>query len=298
MNILVTGANGLVGQHLIRQTGFSFYAATRSQPDQSGVSWLPTDLSKDFETSHFPRSLDALVYLAQSKRYRDLPNGAEDLIRVNVGGVVKMLQYALTLDPKPQVILASTGDVYGRSLGEPFREADPFFQNINGLPPLYPLSRKIAEEYASSFASQFGLRLTIIRLFHIYGEGMPQTALITRLWDSITHGHLIRLDGENGISINPTYVADVVRCIISLMIQTPQRNPIEVYNIAGARTYSLRQIGEIIGERIGKNPIFETHLPQQALYITPSIDKFMTHYGAFETVSFEDGFARISRSGG
>jgi nucleoside-diphosphate-sugar epimerase len=298
MKVLVTGANGLVGRHLIRQPDFTFYAATRSQPDQAGVNWLPTDLSTDFETSHFPKSLDALVYLAQSNRHRNLPDGADDLIRVNIGGVVRMMGYVLRLDPKPHVILASTGDVYGRSHGEPFRENDPLFQNISGVPGLYPLSRKLAEEYAASFASQFGLRLTIIRLFHIYGEGMPSTALIARLWDNVLNERPIRLDGEDGIFINPTYVADVVRCIISLIRQTPQRNPVEIYNIAGARTYNLRQVGEIIGGQTGKTPIFETVEARQALYITPSVEKFMSHYGTFETVSFEEGFARVNKSGG
>jgi UDP-glucose 4-epimerase len=291
MKVLVTGANGLVGSHLIRQPNHEFYALTRHPPEVEEVHWLQADLAADFETSVFPKSLDAIVYLAQSNRYRDLPAGAADLINVNVAGVARLLQYALSLDPKPHIILASTGDVYGRSMGEPFSESDPLFQNVE--PSLYPLSRKLAEEYASSFAAQYGLKLSIIRLFHIYGEEMPQTALVARLTDNVLHKRVIRLDGENGIIINPTYVADLSQMILRLIQDKPsQRNAIEIYNLAGQQSYTLRHIVETIGERLGISPQFEIAEARPAPYITPSTDKFIQHYGEFETTSFEEGFSK------
>jgi UDP-glucose 4-epimerase len=289
MKILVTGANGLVGSHLIQQPNATFYSATRHAPVGS-VAWLPADLAQEFDTAEWPRELGAIVCLAQSNRSRDLPGGAADLVAVNIASVARLMSFALECNPVPHVILASTGDVYGRSTGQLFKEEDAPFQNV-AVPGLYPLSRKLSEDYARAFAQTYSIRLSIIRLFHIYGPGMPATALIDRLKTNILEGKTIRLDGEAGLSLTPTYVADLAKAIMRLIESDVEREAIELYNIAGPEVLSLRRIADAIGRQVNRSPVFEVAEAKQPPFIAASTEKFFTHYGEMEFTSFEKGLA-------
>ena len=82
MNILVTGATGFIGRHLLKEIAqqhrvYALSRRTREETDGS-VTWIHGDLAGPGDSLPLPGAVDAVVYLAQSKEYREFPEKALD----------------------------------------------------------------------------------------------------------------------------------------------------------------------------------------------------------------------------
>src|ERR1700754_518520 len=98
MNIVVTGATGFVGRALITRLAqnHNIWAVARRArdwpPNIASIIW---DMRQPLEPAHFPAQLDAIIHLAQSRRYRDFPEGTDDLVRINVTAPIELLNWAV-----------------------------------------------------------------------------------------------------------------------------------------------------------------------------------------------------------
>src|SRR5262245_54438561 len=97
--VFVIGAGGFVGRHIVRHLashGLRVVAATRPGSNLApvdGVEWVTADLAAN-DTSTWPARYDAVVYLAQSGRWREFPLAADDVVRVNVAAVQRAADHA------------------------------------------------------------------------------------------------------------------------------------------------------------------------------------------------------------
>lgn len=250
MKILVTGATGFIGNHLVKklQSEHEVFALTRSrqtQPKSKGLVWIEQNLSHPLDHSSLPLKIDAVIHLAQSKFYKDFPEQAHDIFSVNVVSTLNLLEYARQTGAQ-RFIFTSTGGVYGNSHEKKFVETDP-------VSPLnFYLSSKCAAELLVSNYQQF-FDTTVFRLFFVYGAGQPRTMLIPRLVHSVLSGEPIILRGYEGIQINPIYVADVVNALQRALKLTGHN----LINLAGPDVLPMREICRLIGVEVGRQPIFE-----------------------------------------
>ncbi len=251
--IIVTGASGLLGSHLIAELSekCEVHALSRRTPGAYGsnVVWHAADLEKDFDYSILPDKADAMVYLAQSDYFRDFPQKAIDIFQVNTAQVLKALDFARESGIRT-FIYASSGGVYG------FPEkgvAEDVTIPASGNLGFYLSSKLCAEILAENYA-QF-MNIVLLRFFFIYGAAQKRSMLIPRLVDNIRCGRPISLQGQDGIRINPVHVSDAARAIRSAFdLQGCHR-----INVAGPDILSLREICEIIGKKVGVAPIFEVN---------------------------------------
>ena len=112
--ILITGASGLIGTHLMHSFGpnDTVYAISRGQPVPGATHILELDLAQQWSRADLPSGVDVVVHLAQSEHFRDFPHWAEDVFSVNTLSTVKLLDYAREIGVR-QFVLASSGGVYG-----------------------------------------------------------------------------------------------------------------------------------------------------------------------------------------
>lgn len=195
-----------------------------------------------------PERLDVIVHLAQSEHYRDFPDRALDMFRVNCTGTQRLLDLAARTGVSTVVYL-STGGIYGTG-PEPFKETDEFR-------PSGPLQHYFTTKYTAELlmADYAKLVLPIIfRPFFIYGAGQDGKMLIPRLVSRIASGETVTLHGETGIRINPLHVSDMVAAI-NRALEHPR--PI-VANVAGPEVWALRDIAIAIGKEVGREPVFTT----------------------------------------
>ena len=244
MRILITGATGFLGRHLLSQLAphHELVALSRRAPgpELEGLArWVPCDLSS-LDVSVLPPRVDAVVHLAQSHRYREFPEGAEDMYGVNVGSTFALLEYARAA-AAGTFVLASTGGVYRRS-ARPVKEGD-------ALQPtsFYFRSKLAAEMLAEGYAEY--MRTLALRFFFIYGPGQRRM-LIPTLAAKVAAREEIVIEGDPGVRINPIYVEDAAR-VFAPALESPVAGTL---NVAGEEDISLSELVELLGDVAGERP--------------------------------------------
>lgn len=283
--ILVTGGSGLIGKrHLNDLLPLAEVRAVgRHDPSIAKVAWIPHDLSEP-KLPELPRDTSSVVYLAQSEHFREFPGRAREIFEVNVASVQRMLDWA-RMSGVARFILASSGGVYG--FGEhAFREEDA----IGPRGPLgyYLASKQCSELLAGSYTDCF--TVVILRFFFVFGPGQKNSMLIPRLMDSIKLGKPITLQGGEGIRLNPIFVDDASTAICQAL-DLPQSH---IINVAGPEVLNMREIGNLIGQAVGREPIF--HIDRNAIphHLSGDITKMCQLLGS-PRVRFADGLRLLFR---
>ncbi len=254
MNILVTGANGLLGRYLVELLSnyHKVFAIVKDKENlnfelNDNISAIEIDLSL-IDTKLFPKNIDVVYYLAQSNRFREFPEGVDDMLSINVVAPNILAKWAVKTGVK-KFIYASSGGVYTN----PNKPVKEFFDiNANEKLGFYLNSKLSAEMLLKNYASMFET-FAIIRPFFMYGVGQNETMLIPRLISSVQNEKEITLNGENGIKINPIYVTDASQAVANILDLTGEY----IINVAGEEVVSLRELCIKIGQAVDKEPIFK-----------------------------------------
>jgi UDP-glucose 4-epimerase len=249
MRILVTGANGFIGRAFVRAVAGNhelFALARTPGPQVSGVEWIAHDLVEPLAAAPLPDRIDAVVHLAQSRRYREFPGGAHDVFDVNTRSTLELLEYARLAGAR-SFVFTSSGGVYGYSY-EHFAETDP-------VSPLnfYFTSKYSAEMLIANYQRFFSS--VVLRLFFVYGPGQDRM-LIPTLIDRVASGDAVTVEGDPGLRINPIYVDDAVRVFEPAL----QFAGAGVFNVAGDEAVTITDLVEVVGEVMERKPRIE-HTP-------------------------------------
>ena len=243
MKIAVIGARGFIGRRLtpaLTRAGHEVVAVT-SESSFDPLSGLLTSPA-------VPAPLDAIVYLSQSPRYRDVPRQAAHVWGVNVVSAMIAAEWGRRLGVR-QFIYASTGTIYSPSFAA-HPETDPLRRDRG-----YALSKIHAEEALRQFDGD--MRVCCARCFGVYGPGQ-RDKLIPNLIASMRAGRAVELqrhphraDDAGGVRLSMIHVDDAVRAFMAL-VDPGLSGPI---NIA-AEVLSIRQMAEAIGNASGIAPVF------------------------------------------
>lgn len=247
---VVTGARGLVGSHLLpRLTAtHDVVAITRTPgPAQPHVQWVVADLAgADWEQA-LPARYEAAVFLAQSRRFREFPAGAADVLAVNVSAVERLASHAVTAGATRFVHLSS-GGVYTPSNAVLPEDAALQAPERAGW---YTASKIAAESLVLAYAAH--LAPIVLRPFFVYGAGQPRHMLVPRIADAVRDGRPVTLSSDTGIRISLTHADDMADAIIgSLSLTAPH-----VLNVAGPDALTIREIAERFGVLLARTPVFE-----------------------------------------
>lgn len=246
MRILITGAGGLVGSHvmpLLEKEHEVFTVSGKLRRTNN----LDIDLSKDWSTDLLPGNLDAIIHLAQSEDFRDFPNKAKPVFNVNTTSTINLVDFAVKKGVK-KFIYASSGGVYGNG-DLAFSEAYAIsFKKEMGF---YIGTKLCSEIILDNYSSLLDIQQ--LRFFFVYGKGQRKDMLIPRLVNNIKEGNTITLTGHDGIKINPLHASDAAKAIETALNLTGSHT----INAGGPQVMNLREICECIGAVTGKKPQFK-----------------------------------------
>lgn len=248
--ILLTGATGLLGSHIIEdlREKFEIHCIVREMPDLSSedVFFYKINLSDNFDLFELPTKFDIILHLSQSNEFRNFPDKALDIFDVNVSSTLRLLDFAQKTNVK-KFILASSGGVYGSGV-DPFNEQKII--NVNNNLGFYLGSKMCGEILAKNYSNIFDV--IVMRFFFMYGQKQKRTMLMPRLVDNVKNGIPIVLSGLNGISINPIHVSDASKAVKKSL----ELSGSYTFNIAGDEVVTIRDIAELISVNINKKVIF------------------------------------------
>jgi UDP-glucuronate 4-epimerase len=300
MKILVTGAAGFIGMHLIQRMAkdnvivigidnLNDYYDVNLKKDRlrnNGIDLPQNEIgTKALESVKYPNfkfyraditnrstiekifadeKFDIVVNLAAQAGVRYSITNPESYVNVNLTGFFNILDCCRIYNIK-EFIYASSSSVYGNEQTVPF--------NINAITDspvsLYAATKKANELIAYAYSNIYKLKTIGLRFFTVYGAyGRPDMAYYSFTKD-ILSGNKIKVFNDGNLLRDFTFIDDVIHGIM-LIIKNPskiiytQSNPYyKLYNIGNSKPVSLLSFIEIIEKELGKNAN-KDFLPMQA----------------------------------
>ena len=244
MRIAVTGATGFIGSALapaLADEGHEVFALAR-RPDavqsHDGVVPVECDLGG---TVDLDVEVDAIVHLAQANV--PLPEGARELFRVNTASTAELLDWGRRVGAE-RFVYASSGSIFGLGGGVVSEVTERRSDD------LYAVTKETAERLVDSFAPSYRAAV-VLRPFAPYGPaqtGRVVPSLIRR----VREGEPVTLNEGGSPRMTPMYVDDVVRAFTAAL-ELEGRHTL---NVAGDEAVSIRELADLIGEAIGRAPVF------------------------------------------
>lgn len=255
-SVLVTGADGFIGSHLVEElvmcgykvTAFVQYNSFNSwgwlehcKPELKGQFKVVAGDIKDFHTvKKSMEGCDAVAHLAALIAIPYSYSSPISYVDTNVKGTLNILQAAKDLSIK-RIIHTSTSEVYGSAKFVPITEEHP----IQGQSP-YAASKIAADQLAYSFFKSFNLPVVILRPFNTYGPRQSARAIIPTVISQVASGvKEIQLGALNPLR-DFTYVLDTVKGFI-FAIESAQGIG-EVVNLGSGFEISVQHTVDLIAE--------------------------------------------------
>ncbi|BAH46309.1 putative dTDP-glucose 4,6-dehydratase [Brevibacillus brevis NBRC 100599] len=259
--ILVTGADGFIGSHLVEELVRQGYDVCAFVNYNSFNSWgwldhSPHEITKElnvfagdvrdpYGVKKAMTGYDVVLHLASLIAIPYSYHSPDTYVDTNIKGTLNVLQAARELNIE-KVVHTSTSEVYGTAKFVPITEEHP----LQGQSP-YSASKIGADQLALSFYNSFNLPVSIIRPFNTYGPRQSARAVIPTIITQIASGEkAIKLG-----SIHPTrdfnYVKDTVNGFIS--VAKSEKSIGEVINIGSNYEISIGETANLIAELMSVN---------------------------------------------
>jgi nucleoside-diphosphate-sugar epimerase len=285
LNILITGASGYIGSNLIQHLsgkGQNTIFAISREPKQTPsdiVKFIITDLNTPSWINTLPSNIDTVVYLAQSNRYREFPDGAADMMRINTQCVFELLEWS-RINKIKKFIFASTGNVY-----------QPSSNLLNETDPVNPSSFYAATKINSeNLILQYRDIMTVIifRVFSVYGKGQMKM-LIPSIIEKMQNKESIILASGKGVILSPIYIEDACNIFERSIFNEIKSG---IYNLAGNETISLTEIIALIEAELNLKAQTE-FTSNQFTSLTASANKLYKELNYTPRVSMREGIKKI-----
>jgi dTDP-glucose 4,6-dehydratase len=255
--ILVTGAGGFIGSHLVEHLlslGCAVRAMVRytsgggrgwlDDPQlAAGVEIVTADVRDYDSTMKAMTGCDAVFHLAA---LIGIPySGVSPLayLRTNVEGTLNVLD-AARAHGVARVIVTSTSEVYGTAQVCPIDETHP----LHCQSP-YAATKAGADQLALSYHRSFGVPVAVARPFNAFGPRQSDRALIPTIATQLLAGGPVRL-GNTSPTRDFTYVEDIARAMVAIAGADALVG--EVTNIGTGGEISVGALAQRIGDVSGR----------------------------------------------
>jgi nucleoside-diphosphate-sugar epimerase len=244
-NVLVTGATGFIGVHLVARLlseGCSVTVLTRSS------SVLPAQwrdrvcvvVCNEFSERHLRKLLDrpfeAVFHLAA---YGVKPNerDVDEIVRINMEMPAALAR--LSGEWRARMVMAGTFSEYrSPSTQELLLEDSPLEQT-----KLYGSSKAAGGLMAGAIAQSAGASFRLLRLFKVYGAGEAPYRLLPALVGGLGKGERVAISAGTQV-LDFVYIDDVVEAMLRADAHCRDKGGMATWNVATGRAHSVREFAE------------------------------------------------------
>lgn len=265
--ILVTGGAGFIGSHLceallargdrvIAYDSFDpFYDVAIKRRNIEALqgadrfTLVEADIRDLAAAEMALEGVDCVVHLAARAGVR--PSIEQPLVYqdVNVGGLNVMLEAARKRGIQ-RFVFASSSSVYGNNKRVPFSEDD---RVDNPISP-YAATKKAGELICHTYHHLFGMDITCLRFFTVYGARQRPDLAIHKFTKLIDAGQPIPVFGDGSMMRDHTYIDDIIRGVVASIDNC---GGYRIYNLGESRPVSLSDLIAAIEQALGKKAIID-----------------------------------------
>jgi UDP-glucuronate 4-epimerase len=326
MNVLVTGVAGFIGYHLAKRLlddGIQIYGIDNLN-NYYDVNLKKARLAQLYPYANFrfqylelsdrasvaelfqDHEFDYVIHLAAQAGVRYSLENPWAYIDSNITGFVNLLE-GCRQSAIQHLVFASSSSVYGANTTVPFATTD----NVDYPISLYAATKKSNELIAHTYSHLYGLPVTGLRFFTVYGSwGRPDMAYF-KFVKAIAAGKAIDVYNDGNMQRDFTYIDDIVEGAVRVMYQPPSK-PLalsnanlssnsnahyRLYNIGNNNPVELLTFIQVIEQALGKKAILN-FLPLQPGDIPATyadIDDLVQAVGFKPTTSLETGIHQFVR---
>lgn len=289
--VLVTGAKGFLGQHLVkrlRYLGFEVVALGGRSSSSSRVDVCDLDAITALMKEVSPRFV---VHLAAIRNRGTRSVDVSESISANVTGTANVTLSAAESGVEA-LVLAGTAEEYG-SIETPFRE-DAIERPVTG----YGVSKLLAGKAGLLCGATRDLAVTLLRIAVAYGPGQSGESLMGGLVESIVRGEPFRMSaGEQTRDF--IWIEDVVDAMVRAI---EVRAAGEIFNIGSGVSIRVAEAARQVSELAGRADLLcpgELPLrPGEALEYSMDIGKARAMLNWSPTTDFATGIRRMLAEAG
>jgi nucleoside-diphosphate-sugar epimerase len=271
---------------LQRRDDFKFVKLDIGNRDEM-ESWMDGRLVSEPSTVRHSKmqSFDAVINLAARAGVRTSVENPWVYVDTNVTGSLNLLELCQTTKV-PKFILASTSSIYGADAPLPTPETAGSSKPLQA----YAASKKGAEALAHAYHHLYGIDVTIVRFFTVYGPAGRPDMSIFRFIRWITEGEPLRLNGDGTQSRGFTFIDDIARGVIQALIPVG----FEIVNLGGHETITMNDLISLIENKVGRKAIVN-HYPFHSADMKANladVSKAGELLGWEPTIGLEEGISR------
>ncbi|MFC1525479.1 NAD-dependent epimerase/dehydratase family protein [Candidatus Latescibacterota bacterium] len=297
---LVTGGAGFIGSHLVEEllkeglevVSVDSYVAGKKENlahvrEHKGLREVECDVVDSRGLERCFEGVDIVFHEAASKMTVCLRDPPQDL-DVNARGALNVLELARKHGVK-KVVHASTGSVYGEAQYYPTDEEHP----VNPT-SYYGVSKLAGEKYARVFSHLYGMDVSILRYFHVFGprqESSDVGGVVSIFARRALHDQPLRIYGDGTQLRTFTFVKDLVEINKTVAMQGGRG---EAYNCASDARVTILELAEGVLDHYGKRDLeieFHEWRPGDIRKFDVSNAKIKSLGYEFQT-KFPDGLAK------
>lgn len=299
--ILITGCAGFIGFHLAKflhkrgdfclgLDNFNSYYDPQLKRDRAlalDMEIVQADICEQQRLKQLiaNHGITHVVHLAAQAGVRH--SVPDDYVTSNLQGFVSVLE-ALRFSPRVKLIYASSSSVYGLNEKTPFCVDDP----TDAPASLYGASKKANELMAHAYHHLYGLSVTALRYFTVYGPwGRPDMAYY-RFAKAICEGEPIQVFNQGQMRRDFTYIDDIVKGTAAAIDLGAE---CEIFNLGNHRPVNLLYLIEVLEKALGKTAVKQM-LPMQVGEVHETfadIEKSQKMLGFYPSICIEEGISRF-----
>jgi nucleoside-diphosphate-sugar epimerase len=259
---------------LNKHPGFSFYKLDVS--DQN--------LLHDIQLTG--QGFNAVINLAARAGVRDSLKDPWVYMDTNATGTLNLLELCRQ-ENIPKFILASTSSIYGEDAPLPTPETAPSDKPLQA----YAASKKAAEAMAHAYHFLYGIDVSVVRYFTVYGPAGRPDMVMFRFCKWIQEDMPVHLFGDGDQSRGFTYVDDIARGTISALKLVGY----EIINLGGHEVMTINELIVGLEKKIGKQAeiVFHTKHPADMYTSQADVSKAKSLLDWEPKVSLEDGIGKL-----
>ena len=253
-SILVTGASGFIGQHVVRHLTSLGHHVTAldfrppGDPFPEGVRYFRCDI----RTDPFPKQrFDAVVHLAALAGVRPSIDRPLDYVHANIGGTVRLLEFCREQGIR-KFVFASSSSVYGDCKGCASAESDP----LHPMSP-YALTKSQGEQWGELYSRLHGIRFVALRFFTVWGDGQRRDLALAAFTKALNDGQPVRVNGDGTQRRDLTHVSDVARAVA--LAAGYRGADFAVFNVGTGRNHSVLEMVKQAERFTGRKAVIERH---------------------------------------